>query len=141
MKPIHDALELLTAQHDELDSLLEKTDSVPDAQRALALGQFADKLTTHLLAEEQLLRVLNVKDYADDHDRVRTALAEVLALDLNSAEMPERLLSLAELLSKHATWQEDILFVMLAETVDPDVLGLVGDVLGDWAERSSVIAA
>ncbi len=141
MKRIHDALELLTAQHDELGALLAKTDTVPAAQRALALGQFADKLATHLLAEEQLLQVLEVKDYADDHDRVRNALADVLALDLNSDEMPAKIRTLAELMSKHSSWQESVLYVMLAETVSPEVLQLVGDVLADWAEKSSCLAA
>jgi hypothetical protein len=140
MKRIVDALELLTAQHEQLELLLEKTDTVPVAQRALALGELADQLATHLEAEQQLLEILQVKDYADDHARVRAALAEVLALDLDSGEMPERIRTLDEILSKHSTWQEDVLFVMLAETVEPDVLELVGSLLAEWAAGSSCLA-
>ncbi len=140
MKRIADALELLTAQHEELDALLVKTDTVPAAQRALALGALADKLATHLEAEEQLLELLAVKDYAGDHERVRTALAEVLAVDINSGEMPERIRTLAEILSKHSSWQEAVLFVMLAETVDANVLELVGQLLAEWAAKASCLS-
>ncbi len=140
MKRIADALELLTAQHEELDLQLKKIDTVASAQRALALGLLADKLATHLAAEQQLLDLLEVTDYADDHDRVRNALADVLALDVEAAEMPARIEALGAVLGKHTTWQEEILFVMLAETVEPTVLEQVGALLGEWAEGSSCLS-
>jgi hypothetical protein len=140
MKRIADALELLTAQHEELDLQLKNIDTVAPAQRALALGSLADKLATHLAAEQQLLDVLEVKDYADDHDRVRDALAEVLAVDVESAEMPARVEALAGVLGKHTSWQEEVLFVMLAESVEPTVLEQVGALLAEWAAGSSCLS-
>src|SRR3569833_1614601 len=51
MKEIADALELLTAQHDDITTLLADLPDLDGARFALGLGALADKIATHLAAE------------------------------------------------------------------------------------------
>jgi hypothetical protein len=144
-----DALELLTSQHDEIEALLMRLPTVDGERRALALGALADKLCTHLAAEQELLypyfaastRALGSHEPADEDELVKLALANLLALDLDSDELAARLSALHDLLESHSRWQEDQLFVELAETVPPEMLSGLGAQLLEWSEGSLCIAA
>ena len=132
MKRIADALELLTAQHDEISTLLTKR-----PLDALAIGELADLVTTHLAAEEQFLEILEV---GTEHDELRLAVAEILAADMGSPRLAELVDEFATRWNAHTTSQEHV-FEALAETITPAVLERIGLQLGEWAAHSHVLAA
>jgi hemerythrin-like domain-containing protein len=139
MKRIADALELLTAQHDEIASLLTLLQH--DADRVHLLGEVADQLATHLVCEHDLLEHLHIDEIGDDHTRLQAALEAVFQTELTSSEMPARIARFSEIFARHVRWQEDVVFVTLAETISPDVLERIGAQLAKWSETSHVIAA
>jgi hemerythrin-like domain-containing protein len=139
MKRIADALELLTAQHDEIASLLTLLQH--DSDRVHLLGEVADQLATHLVCEHDLLEHLHIDEIGDDHARVQAALEAVFQTELNASEMPARIARFSEIFARHVRWQEDVVFVTLAETISPDVLERIGAQLAKWSETSFVIAA
>ncbi len=139
MKRIADALELLTAQHEEIAALL--TQLQLDANQVHVLGEVADKLATHLVCEHDLLEHLHTDEIGDDHVRLQAALEAVLGTELTAAEMPARIAAFSDSFSRHVRWQEDVVYVTLAETVSPSVLERIGAQLAKWSEQSLVIAA
>ncbi len=67
--------------------------------------------------------------------------AELLAVELTSAELRTCIAGFAARWSTHATSQEEAVFISLAEIVTPDVLGSIGLQLGTWSEQSRCLAA
>jgi hemerythrin-like domain-containing protein len=139
MKRIADALELLTAQHDEITLLLTLLQH--EADRVRVLGEIADRLATHFVCERDLLEHLNIDEVGDDHDRLQAALEAVFQTEIDAVEMPARIAAFGHIFARHVRWQEDVVFVMLAETVSPDVLERIGTRLAKWSETSFVVAA
>ena len=140
MKEIADALELLTAQHDDITTLLADLPDLEGERFALALGALADKIATHLVAEGELRKTLHLNDGGDDR-AIQRGLAGIFALDLNASEMRDRIRDFAAMFRKHAATQEQGMFVALAETIAPDVLEDVGARLSKWSSRASILAA
>ena len=124
MKQIRDALELLTAQHEELDDLL---DDVMLAKDSATFATFADKLTTHLAAEQELLYPVIAKqiplDVLDEllaeHAAIKRVLADLVWRSTEDPEFAHTLTSLADLINGHCAWQEEELFLRAAETMSP----------------------
>jgi hypothetical protein len=141
MKRIADALELLTAQHEAISVVLAKIPTVEVSGLARALGELADQVATHLTIEEQFLAMLGISDSAAAHDELRLALAGVLAMDMTSPELSDRVAAFAARWTAHATSQEHAIFISLAETVTPHVLEDIGLQLGAWSEQSRCLAA
>jgi hypothetical protein len=139
MKRIADALELMTAQHDEIALLLTLLQH--EADRVYLLGDVADRLATHFVCEHDLLEHLHIEEVGDDHDRVQAALEAVFKTELDAAEMPARIATFSQIFARHVRWQEDVVFVTLAETISPDVLQRIGAKLATWSESSFVVAA
>jgi hypothetical protein len=140
MKEIADALELLTAQHDDITTLLADLPDLEGERFALGLGALADKVATHLVAEAELRKTLQLVDSSDDR-AIQRALASIFALDVDTTEMRDRIRELGAMFRKHAATQEQGMFVALAETISPDVLEQVGARLSKWSARASVLAA
>lgn len=140
MTPIGDALELLTAQHDDIQNLLAELPELQGERLAHALGELADKVATHIVAENELRKTLQLADSGDDR-ALQRALTTIFALDLGDAEIRERIGEFATMFRKHAATQEQGVFIALAETINPDVLEQVGARLSKWSERASVLAA
>lgn len=134
MTRITDALELLTAQHDELVEL------VATAQRdPRVLGELADKLSSHLVAEAELLYPQLAAATQDaEHEALMNALADVLASP--PATLNARLVRLGELLELHVA-REDELYIAMSEMLPDAVFAELGAQLLAWNERSLCIAA
>ena len=139
MKRIADALELLTAQHDEITLLLTRLQHEADGVHVL--GEIADRLATHFVCEHDLLEHLEIDEVGDDHDRFQAALESVFQTEIDAVEMPARIAAFGQIFARHVRWQEDVVFVMLAETISPDVLERIGTQLAKWSETSFVVAA
>jgi hypothetical protein len=127
MKPISDALELLTAQHEQIEDLYEHVRQIGDEA---AFVELVDKLTTHLAIEQELLYpamrlkvsgAIMTELYAE-HAAMKQALADLAFLGMRDPEFRSKLLQLGTLLYGHSGWQEEELFTTAAETMSNDEL-------------------
>lgn len=140
-----DALELLTAQHEEIDELLAQLPLATGDDRAHLVGALADRLTTHLALEVELFyphvaeaaAALAVDELVAESVAIRNVLAELLTrADEDRALITE----LARLVHAHACRQEDGVFERVAERVAEPVLQRLGVVLAERAAASRCIA-
>lgn len=139
MTRISDALELLTAQHDELEQLVAELIAAHGDPRILV--ELADKLTTHLAAETELFypSVVAVAP-VEEHAELKAVVADLMLRPLDDPErdaLVERLRLLVEL---HVA-REDELFCAIAELMPTATLVGIGDQLQAWSDRSRCIAA
>ena len=149
MKLISDALELLTAQHDEIASLLTALPTMTGERRALGLGELADKLMTHLAAEEELfypalggeVSTRPAAEWSAEHEAIAVTVSALLGLDASSSDTGVLLDTLGSLFEGHVRAQEDALFVTVAEAISAAELTALGSELGAWSESSRCIAA
>ncbi|HEY0191059.1 MAG TPA: hemerythrin domain-containing protein [Kofleriaceae bacterium] len=140
MKQIADALELLTAQHEEISVALAQLPTGDVRALPRALGELADQVATHLAIEEQFMATLGLTTASAEHDEVRGELAELLVMELSSPELSARIEDFAARWTRHSSGQEQT-FVALAETLSADVLAGIGVQLGELSERSRCLAA
>jgi hypothetical protein len=127
MPVITDALELLTAQHEQIEDLYEQVRQIGDES---AFIELADKLTTHLALEAELLypamtrhvkpEILN--ELLAEHAALKNTLGELQWLGIKDAKFRPTLDTLGTLLFGHSAWQEDELFTKAAETMSIDEL-------------------
>lgn len=131
MQHISDALELLTAQHAQIDDLMEFVSTLHDAD---ALTELADVLTAHLGVEQELLYPAisahvssEIRDeLLAEHREIKRALAELCWGGVEDPELVPKLEQLRSLVEGHAAYQEDELFTRVAETVSRERLAELG---------------
>jgi hypothetical protein len=134
MKPIRDALELLTAQHEELDELCDRVARTRDAA---TFELFADKLAHHLAIEQSLLYpVMGAQVSCDvmnevlaEHVAIKHLLSKLVWRGVEDAEFGEMFDRVRDLLVGHSAWQEDQLFTTAAERLPADQLATLCDEL------------
>jgi hypothetical protein len=134
MRLITDALELLTAQHEAIDELLE---TVQRTREPRALAWLTDAIVTHLAVEQDLfypvvapamsLEVLG--ELLCEHAAIKRVLVTLGARGVQDPAFPTRLVELAQLVAGHVVWQETELFVTVAETMSSEALAAVGTTL------------
>jgi hypothetical protein len=131
MTPISDALELLTAQHEEIDDLLA---TARQTRAPSTFDELADKLVAHLALEQELfypvVATAIARDVLDElvqeHVAIKRVLAEIVWLGADDPDVGARLSELAFLLAGHCSWQEQQLFVTVAESMSCDALLALG---------------
>lgn len=126
MNRIADALELLTAQHDEIDTLISelKTSANP-ITRNQTISVLVDKVTLHLSLEQELFypavaSALTADVQAEllaEHAEIKRILADMLWLESEDTRFARKVVALESLLCWHSTWQERELFEKVAETM------------------------
>lgn len=144
MNHIRDALELLTAQHEELDELCDR---VTRSRDAATFGELADKLTTHLAVEQELFYPVIAGHVSADimtelmaeHVAIKRVLAKLVWLGVEDEDFSMLFSQLGELLLGHVSWQEEQLFTTAAEALSTDRLADLGDQV--QAFETSVAAA
>lgn len=127
MTPISDALELLTAQHEQLEDLYEQVRQIGDE---CAFVELADRLTTHLALEQELFYPALAKHVSSDvmqellaeHASMKEVLGSLVWLGYDHPEFRAGLARLGELLAGHTAWQEDELFTTAAEAMTREEL-------------------
>lgn len=132
MTPIRDALELLTAQHEQIEDLFEQVRQIGDEA---AFVELADKLATHLALEQELFyptieTQLSPAVHAEllaEHASIKQVLGELVWLGTRDVEFRSKLERLGDLLAGHAAWQEDELFTTAAESMSCDELAALCD--------------
>jgi hypothetical protein len=131
MTPISDALELLTAQHEQIEDLFEQVRQIGDEA---AFTELVDKLSTHLALEQELfypamtqLKPSVLDEVLAEHATIRRLVADMVWLPTRSDEFRAKLSDLGVLLAGHAAWQEDELFTAAAESMTRDELAALCD--------------
>lgn len=146
MKPISDALELLTAQHEEIEDLLAAVATTRDAR---VFDELAEKLVTHLATEQLLFyplvaRAMTVQvldEVLQEHLVIKRVLAELVWLGVEDEAFAGKLERLASLLTGHCGWQEDHLFETVAESMPAETLTSLGRQMQEHVTAFPVLAA
>ena len=131
MRPISDVLELLTAQHEELDFLVVQVQQTYDSD---AFDELAVKLVAHLALEQELFypAISPVmtddirRELIDEHVAIKRVLAELVWIGVADREFGAKLHELASLLDGHCGYQEDQLFEAVAESLPNERLASLG---------------
>jgi hemerythrin-like domain-containing protein len=132
MPPIFDALELLTAQHEQIEDLFEQVRQIGDEA---AFVELADKLATHVALEQELLYPAMQNQLAAEvmhellaeHVAIRQVLCELVWLGTRDPDFRTKLERLGDLLVGHAAYQEDELFTTAAESMTGDELAALSE--------------
>jgi hypothetical protein len=127
MPAISDALELLTAQHEQIDSLLELVAALHDPD---ALTELAETIALHVSVEQRLLypqRALQLpRDVCDEllaeHDELKRVLAELVWRGVDDEDFVAGLANLRVLVDGHIAYQEDELFMRAAAAMSSSQL-------------------
>lgn len=130
------ALELLTAQHDEVDELFSMIEKARDGERKRAyFEELADKLAAHAKIEEvHFYPAVNTKSTRDlvvesveEHLAMKRTLADMLELDVDDEHFDAKLSVLKEQVEHHAREEEEgKLFPEARKLLDADQLAALG---------------
>jgi hypothetical protein len=131
MRNISDALELLTAQHEEIDELLATVRANGDA---VAFDRLSDRIVAHLALEQELFYPVIAATITREimgevmleHVSIKRVLAELVWLGVDDETFSPLLDDLATLLDGHAGWQEEQLFQVVAESLPAETLAALG---------------
>jgi hypothetical protein len=146
MNRIDDALELLTAQHGEIDALLTEL-AAPGAPSAHneTITRLVTRLTIHLALEQELFypavsSALSAEVYDEliaEHAEIKRILADLLWLESEDIQFGRKLTALQSLLAWHSTWQERELFERTAETMTAHQLSDLGCLFNAWIDDTA----
>ena len=131
------ALELLMAQHEEVDALIEEIeDTEGPSEKARLFEALADKLAAHATIEEKLFypammhettRELLVES-TEEHLSVKRLLADMMEIEPDDEHFAAKLTVLKEQVRHHAhDEEEDQLFPQVRELFDEDELAALGN--------------
>lgn len=128
-------LDLLAAQHKEVDQLLEKIEKGKGDKDEL-FGELANKLAAHATIEEKIFYPTVMKDDTEDmlheaveeHLSVKRLLADMLELDSDDEQFDAKLSVLKEQLEHHAHEEEEgELFPKVRKAFSADELAAMGN--------------
>lgn len=134
-KPSVDVLELLTAQHAEVDKLFKQIED-NKADRAAAFATLANKLAAHTTIEEKIFypAVMSkqtndmLHESVEEHLEVKRVLADLLTMKVDQDTFDAKISVLKENVSHHAHEEEEgKLFPMLRKSMSVDQLGALGN--------------
>ena len=134
-----DALELLTSQHREVESLIEQIEDSDDAsERAELFEKLANNIAAHSAIEEKLFypSVMDEKtrellvESTEEHLVVKRTLADMMELDVDDERFDAKLTVLKESIRHHAhDEEEDTLFPMVRKQLDREERAALGNEL------------
>lgn len=134
MRPIRDALELLTAQHEDIEFLVVQVQQTYDSD---AFDELADKLVAHLALEQELFypavaNAMTREVYSEliaEHVAIKRVLSEMVWLGVSDPDFGAKLRELSLLMHGHCGWQEEELFEAVAETMPREQLATLSEQL------------
>lgn len=109
-----DVLDLLRAQHTEIDTLIEQLETDGSNRRAVFM-QLADLLAAHATIEEKLFYPAvmaagtedQLHEAVEEHLSVKRLLADMIAVGVNDPQFDAKLTVLKEQVSHHAHKEEE----------------------------------
>jgi hypothetical protein len=146
MRDISDALELLTAQHKNIEELVSTVQRSLDAH---VFDELADRLVAHLATEQELFYPVAAAAVSNDvldemlqeHVVMKRVLGELVWLGVDDPAFIGKLAELAELMTGHAGWQEEQLFQTVAEIMPADELVALGRQMQEHVEAFPIAFA
>jgi iron-sulfur cluster repair protein YtfE (RIC family) len=130
-----DVLQLLTAQHAEVDELFAKIESSASNRTAL-LTELADKLAAHATVEEKVFYPAvmakatsdKLHESVEEHLQIKRVLADLIEMRPDDENFKAKLKVLKEDVSHHAHLEEeDKLFPILRTSMSADELAAIGN--------------
>lgn len=130
-----DVLEILTAQHKEVDELMEMLES-GDGDRKALFTELANNLAAHAAAEEKVfypaIMAKEIKDMlheaVEEHLAIKRILADLLTMKLDTEGFKAKLHVLKEQVSHHAhKEEEDELFPKVKDVFSSDERAAIGN--------------
>jgi hemerythrin superfamily protein len=138
-----DVLDLLKAQHEEVDHLFEQLAKREGNRRAL-FTELADKLAAHATVEEEIFypfvmsKATNdlLHEGVEEHLAIKRVLADLITMDLDDEAFTAKLHVLKEQVEHHAhKEEEDKLFPRVRELLSADErAGLGNEVLSRFED-------
>lgn len=109
-----DVLDLLTAQHEEVDALFEQIEAGDGDRRELLL-ELADKLAAHATVEEQIFYPAvmakttreMLHESVEEHLAIKRLLADLITMRLDDDSFHAKIAVLKEQVSHHAHEEEE----------------------------------
>lgn len=122
-----DAVEMLTAQHREMEAMLKQVKEADDAQRKSLFAAAADKLTMHIKSEEEIFYPAvhrartedDLLESLEEHLSLKRLLADLLDMDPTDKAFEAKFKVLKEQTEHHHEEEEEKLF--------PAVLKIIGE--------------
>ncbi len=136
-------LDLLTAQHAEVDALFDKLEKQKTIDMATFI-ELADKLAAHAAVEEKIFYpgVMTaetkelLQESVEEHLEIKRVLSDMITMKLDSDELKAKLSVLKENVSHHAhEEEEDKLFPTLRRRMSEDELAALGNEVLAMFER------
>ena len=135
VKKTVDVLDLLTAQHTEVDALFEKLES-DEGDRAALFMQLADKLAAHATVEEKIFYPAAMAketeellhESVEEHLEIKRVLADLLTMRIDEDTFKAKLSVLKEDVAHHAHEEEEKeLFPKLRKSMSADERAALGN--------------
>ncbi len=132
-----DVLELLTAQHKEMDALFEQLEQGEGDRRAV-FTMLADKLAAHATVEEKIFYpAIMVKETnsmlhesVEEHLEIKRVLADLITMKLDDDSFKAKLKVLKEAVTHHAhKEEEDKMFPLVRKLMNADERAGLGNEL------------
>jgi len=136
-QPLTDVLEILSAQHADVDALFERLESGQGNRRQL-FTQLADSLAAHATVEEKLFYPTVMAKQTEDilhesveeHLSIKRLLADLIALDTDDEQFLSKLGVLKEQVAHHAHEEEEKkLFPKVKDMFDAEQRAGIGNEL------------
>jgi hemerythrin superfamily protein len=139
------AIKMLKQQHSDVHEIFARLAAADDkaaATRRAIFGRLARALSLHGQLEERIFypaaSTLKTEDLLerslDEHARIDSLVARLLALDPNSVEFEELCVELHERVTAHIEEEETLLFPVVEKLFDEDELEALGDALDELAD-------
>jgi Hemerythrin HHE cation binding domain len=145
MKNPGSALELLTAQHDEVDELFDAIEALDDrAGKVEIFEDLADQLAAHATIEERLFYPWAKRpeteellhESTEEHLAIKRLIADLLALDADDPQWDAKISVLKENVHHHAREEEEAkLFPILRRTSSAEDRAALGGEMTAMFER------
>jgi hemerythrin superfamily protein len=130
-----DVVELLTAQHTEVDELFAAIEK-GEGNRSALFTELADKLAAHAAAEEKVFYPAimekdtqsQLREAVEEHLAIKRVLADLIAIDVNDETFLAKLKVLKEEVAHHAhKEEEDKLFPKVKSMLNADERAALGN--------------
>ena len=141
-----DAVEMLTAQHREMEAMLKQVKESDDAQRKSLFAAVADKLTMHIKSEEEIFYPAvhrartedDLLESLEEHLSLKRLLADLLDMDPTDKAFEAKFKVLKEQTEHHHKEEEEHLFPQVNKIVAAEERQKLGRAMLDLQQRMTV---
>ena len=129
------ALDLLTEQHEEVDSLIQRIEASEGDAKEVLFQELADKVAAHAKIEEKIFYPAVMAkqteemllESVEEHLAVKRVLSDLIELDPNDDQFDAKLAVMKHQLEHHAHEEEEaMLFPKVKKIIDEDQLEALG---------------